>query len=79
MFVIQRKHITSPLRVQQVNAIYRFRILYIIYHSDFCLEHDVSETRFCTRLQLEISSLGPIGRTNSASGDREYLWRLDLN
>jgi hypothetical protein len=48
--VPHRKHITSPLRAQQVNAIYRFVtyinitiiILDIIHRPAFYLKHDVS-------------------------------------
>jgi hypothetical protein len=63
--VPQRKHITSPLRDQQVNAIYRF--LTTVYHnsrhySSFCLylKRDVSVTEFCLRVQMKPTQLEPI-------------------
>jgi hypothetical protein len=55
MFVPHRKHITSPLRAQQVNAIYRFvtmvinitvTVLDIIHRPFFYLKREVSETGF---------------------------------
>jgi hypothetical protein len=62
--VPHRKHITSPLRAQQVNDIYIYRfvtwyinitntILEIIRHTVFYLKHNVSETGYCLRLQVE--------------------------
>jgi hypothetical protein len=58
------KHIPSLLLVQQVNAIYRFvtmvfTILDIIHHSVFYLKHNVLETGFCLRLQVEPTQLSP--------------------
>jgi hypothetical protein len=55
---------TSPLRAQQVNAIYRFvgwyinitfTILDIIHRPVFYLKHGVSETQFCPRLQMVLT------------------------
>jgi hypothetical protein len=68
-----RKRITSPLRAQQVNAIYRFvtmvyditiTILDIIHRSGFYLEHNVSQTVFCLRLQVKPAQLSPIGKAS---------------
>jgi hypothetical protein len=53
--VPHRKHITSPLRTQQINDI---RIQDIIHRVVFCLEYDVSETEFCPCLQVEPTQLG---------------------
>jgi hypothetical protein len=57
MFLPHRKHITSTLQVQPVNAIYRFvtmvTVLYIIHRTVFHLKHDVSETEFCVRRQVD--------------------------
>jgi hypothetical protein len=60
--VPHREHITSPLWTQQVNAIYRFvniiiTILDIIHCPAFYLEHDISETGLCLRLQVDPTQL----------------------
>jgi hypothetical protein len=49
-----RKHVTSPLRAQQVNAVFRFKVMIymninitvlgIIHRRVIYLKHDVSET-----------------------------------
>jgi hypothetical protein len=61
--VPHRKHITFPLRAQQVNAVYRFvtMVYYYNYHNSghypsSCLlfKHDVSDTEFCLRLEVEL-------------------------
>jgi hypothetical protein len=66
-----RKHITSPLLAQQVNAIYRFwrwyiniiiTILDIIHRPVFYLKHNVWETGFCPCLQVEPNQTGTIDR-----------------
>jgi hypothetical protein len=61
--VPHRKHITSPLQVQQVNGIYRFmtivyinittRILDIIHRAVFYFKQHVSETEYHLRSQEE--------------------------
>jgi hypothetical protein len=62
------KHITSPLRAQQVNVMYRFETMKYWYnyrYSDiinrpvFYFKHDVSKTGFCTRFQVGPTQLGP--------------------
>jgi hypothetical protein len=68
--VLHRKHITSPLRAQQVNTIYRclwrwyininITILYIIQRPVFYLKLIVSEPVFCLRLQVQPTQLSPI-------------------
>jgi hypothetical protein len=49
-------------------------ILDIIRLADFYLKHDVSETGFCFRLQVEPTQMGPIGRASlclrTGDGDR---------
>jgi hypothetical protein len=56
--VPHRKHMTSPLRAQQVNAIYRIltavfiATLDIIHRPVFCSKHNISETGFCLRHQM---------------------------
>jgi hypothetical protein len=59
----------SPLRAQQVNAIYGFvmMVVYInititILDIIFYFKHDVSETGFCLHLQVKPTQLGPIDR-----------------
>jgi hypothetical protein len=42
----------------------------IIYRIGFYLKHDVSETGFCLRLQVEPSQLGPIKWDPPDVGDR---------
>jgi hypothetical protein len=42
---LRRKHITSPLRVQLVNAIYRFDVS----ETELCLHLQVEPTQFCPR------------------------------
>jgi hypothetical protein len=65
------KHITSPLRAKHVNGINRFvtmvcyttiTILDIIRCPAFYLKHNVSETVFCLRIQVEPTQMGPIKR-----------------
>jgi hypothetical protein len=60
MSIPQRKHITSPLRAQPVNAIYRsVTVVYYGHYPSTCLlfKHDVSKTGFC--LQVEPNHWGP--------------------
>jgi hypothetical protein len=63
------KYIRSPLRAQQVNAIYRFLTMVYYYNYQnsrqitfplFYLKRDISKTRFCLRLQVEPTKLGSI-------------------
>jgi hypothetical protein len=45
---LHRKHITCPLRAQQVNALWALSIVLC-----FTYKHDVTEIGFCPRLQVE--------------------------
>jgi hypothetical protein len=66
MFVPNRKHITSPLRAQQVNSICNLQlyinitviILAFIHGPDFYLKHNVSEIQFCLCLEVSSSGIG---------------------
>jgi hypothetical protein len=61
--VPHRKHIKSPLRAQQINAIYITGVSqYIIYNLFFHLKQNVSETGSRFRFQLEHTELVPIRR-----------------
>jgi hypothetical protein len=71
MSVPHRKHITSPLRAQQVNAIYMFMTIYInvtitildiIHRPGFHFKHRVMEIGFCLRLQVKPTELAPVDR-----------------
>jgi hypothetical protein len=52
---LRRKQIQFPSYLKIRNT-----ILHIIHRSAFYLEHDVSETGFCLRLQVEPTQFGPI-------------------
>jgi hypothetical protein len=70
MFVPQRKHITSPLRTQQVNAIYRFLNMYInititildiIQRPFFYLKHKMDYVR-TSQERYYVSATSPTGQ-----------------
>jgi hypothetical protein len=51
LFAHHSKHITSPLRAQQVNAI-TITFLDFIHRPIFFLKHNFSKTKFCLRLHV---------------------------
>jgi hypothetical protein len=59
-------------------------ILNIIQHPVFYSKHNFSDIRFCLRLQVEPTQLGPINRASlclqaQRQGERDYLCQLGPN